>query len=63
MEVGSRAAMTGFAWTKIRPRGSPIAHGREAVRTQSAILDENKPKPSSLLSITLFFIRMRFSSV
>jgi hypothetical protein len=33
----------------------------EPVRTQSAILDKSKPKP--LLSITVFLVRMRFSSV
>jgi hypothetical protein len=33
------------------------------IRTQSAILDKNNPNPSSLLSITLFSMRMRFSSV
>jgi hypothetical protein len=51
-----------LARTAARPRGSPIAYGRESVRTQSAILDEN-PKPCLFLTITVFSARMRFSSV
>jgi hypothetical protein len=34
----------------------------EPVRTQSAILDKSKSKPWSFLSITVFLVRMRFSS-
>jgi hypothetical protein len=48
------------ARTRNRPRGSPIAHGRKAVRTQSAILYKSNPKPSLLLSITVFSVRMVF---
>jgi hypothetical protein len=33
------------------------------VRTQSAILYENNPKPLLLLTITVFSVRMCFSSV
>jgi hypothetical protein len=47
-----------FARTKNRPRGSPIAYGRKAVRTQSAILDKNNPKPLLPLSGTVFLVRM-----
>src|SRR5450759_3016 len=50
-----------FARTKNRPRGSPIAHGRKAVRTQSAILYKNNPKPLLLLSITVLLVRMFLS--
>jgi len=32
--------MIELARTAARPRGSPIAHGRKSVRTQSAILDK-----------------------
>jgi hypothetical protein len=48
------------ARTKSRPRGSPIAHGRKAVRTQSAILDKTDPKALVLLAITMFLVRMVF---
>jgi hypothetical protein len=33
------------------------------IRAQSAILDDSKTKPLSLLSKTVFLVRMRFSSV
>jgi len=33
------------------------------IRTHSAILDKNNPKPWLLLSGTVFLVRMRFSSV
>jgi hypothetical protein len=33
------------------------------IRAQSAILDKNKSKPPLLLSITVFLVRTRFSSV
>jgi hypothetical protein len=46
------------ARTRNRPRGSPIAHGRKAVRTQSAILDKNNLKPLLPLSGTVFLVRM-----
>jgi hypothetical protein len=36
---------------------------QKAVRTQSAILDNNNPNPLLLLSITVFSERMCFSSV
>jgi hypothetical protein len=49
-----------FARTKTRPRGSPIAHGQKAVRTQSAILDKTGPKALLLLTITVFLVRMVF---
>jgi len=47
-----------FARTKTHPRGSPIAHGQKAVRTQSAILWKDNPKRLLLLSITVFLVRM-----
>jgi hypothetical protein len=46
-----RAAMIELARTAARPRGSPIAHGRKSVRTQSAILDKGNPKRSLLISV------------
>ena len=46
-----------------RPHGSPITHGQEAVRTQSAILDKTKSNQTVFLSITLFSLRTCFSSV
>jgi len=52
-----------LARTAARPRGSPIVHGRKAVRAQSAILDKNESNPPLLLSITAFSVRMCFSSV
>jgi hypothetical protein len=33
------------------------------IRAQSTILDKDNPKPWLLLSITVFLVRMRFSSV
>jgi len=33
------------------------------IRTQSVILDKSNPKPPLPLSITMFLVRMRFSSV
>jgi hypothetical protein len=36
---------------------------KKHIRTQSAILDKSIPKPWLLLSITMFLVRMRFSSV
>jgi len=35
----------------------------EPIRTQSTIVYKNNPKPQLLFSITVFSIRMRFSSV
>ncbi|MBI5910995.1 MAG: hypothetical protein HY848_13715 [Betaproteobacteria bacterium] len=58
-----RAAALELARTAPRPRGSLIAHGRETVRTQSAILDKIYRKPLLLLSGTVFSGRMRFLSV
>jgi hypothetical protein len=52
-----------LARTATRPRGSPIARGPKAVRTQSAILDKDNLNPVLLLSITVFLLRMCFSSV
>ncbi|HEY5291162.1 MAG TPA: hypothetical protein VIJ43_02495 [Burkholderiales bacterium] len=54
-----RTAALALARTAARPRGSPIAHGRKAVRAQSAILDKT-PALSLLLSITVFSVRMVF---
>jgi hypothetical protein len=54
-----RAVTLELARTATRPRGSPIAYGREAVRTQSAILDETLHL-SLFLSITAFSARMAF---
>jgi hypothetical protein len=49
------------ARTKNRPRGSPIAHGRKAVRTQSAILYMYKtPAQALLLFKTVFSAQMVF---
>jgi hypothetical protein len=47
-----------IARTTKRPRGSPIAHGRKAIRTQSAILEKDDSKPLLLLTITVFLVRM-----
>jgi hypothetical protein len=49
-----------LARTAARPRGSPIAHGRKAVRVQSAILYKGNPKPVLFSSITVFSARMVF---
>jgi len=58
-----RAVALELARTATRPRGSPIAHGRKAVRTQSAVLYDIYRKPLLLLSGTVFSGRMRFLSV
>jgi hypothetical protein len=49
----------GIARTASRPRGSPIAHGRKAVRPQSAILSKTQ-KTSLELTETVFSVRMLF---
>jgi hypothetical protein len=38
-------------------------YGREAVRTQTVILDKNNPKQILFFSITVISVRMCFSSV
>jgi hypothetical protein len=50
-KIRRTAALT-LARTAPRPRGSPIARGPKAVRTQSAILYKNKAKPLLLLTVT-----------
>jgi len=54
--------------TKLRGRTTVRADRRlctdeKHIRAQSTILDKNHLKPILLLTITLFFVRMRFSSV
>jgi hypothetical protein len=46
-----RTVAPDLAQTAARPRGSPIAYGRESVRTQSTILCKSKPTLSLLLCV------------